>query len=148
MKEAQLSQAEMGQRGTVKDASPTCGGRRTTAHNIDDTRAEESAEPVVPRGTAGTAGQSKDGRPVAPPGTPGGTVGGTVEPQGSEEVARLFAEPPGWLRHQVKKHREDPTPGTLAALCSAVAYEVLDNPRRGEELRGHVERKLSDWGEA
>jgi hypothetical protein len=61
-------------------------------------------------------------------------------------VSEFFANPPGWFVRQVETHLVAPTDGKLAAICAAVANEVLGNPRRRDEVRAAVERALERWG--
>jgi putative DNA primase/helicase len=61
-------------------------------------------------------------------------------------VSELFSNPPGWFVCQVETHLAAPTDGKLAAICAAVANEVLGNPRRRDEVRAAVERALERWG--
>ena len=64
------------------------------------------------------------------------------------EVAELLANPRGWPRRQTEKHLEAPLERTLTALCTAVAYEIFNDPHRGEEVRPAVERALEAWQSA
>jgi hypothetical protein len=66
--------------------------------------------------------------------------------QNSDEVAELFADPPEWLRKQAAMCRADPSERMLKPLCSSVAVTLYNDPRRGIEIRSHVERELSRAG--
>jgi 5S rRNA maturation endonuclease (ribonuclease M5) len=62
-----------------------------------------------------------------------------------EGLKELLSAPPEWLRRQVRKHLEDPREGTLKALCTAVAYEIFGDPRRGQEIRPALEEAMEKW---
>jgi len=63
-----------------------------------------------------------------------------------DEVAELFADPPEWLRRQAAMCRADPSERMLKPLCSSVADTLYNDPRRGIEIRSHVERELNRVG--
>ena len=66
--------------------------------------------------------------------------------QNPDEVAELFANPPKWLQKQATRYRADPSERMLKPLCSSVADTLYNDPRRGIEIRSHVERELSRVG--
>jgi len=61
-------------------------------------------------------------------------------------VAKLFANPPEWLRKQAALCRDDPSERMLKPLCSSVAVTLYNDPRRGTEIRPHIERELNRLG--
>ncbi len=54
-------------------------------------------------------------------------------------VAGLFADPPEWLRTQLRIYREDPA-RHIKPLCAVVAATVFGDDRHGDEVREEVER--------
>jgi hypothetical protein len=57
-------------------------------------------------------------------------------------VAGLFADPPEWLRTQLRIYREDPA-RHIKPLCAVVAATVFGDDRHGDEVREEVEAILS-----
>jgi P4 family phage/plasmid primase-like protien len=64
---------------------------------------------------------------------------------GSEEVAKLFTDPPQWLRTQAGLYLANPAERMLKPLCCSVAGALYNDPRRSEEIREHVARELGRW---
>jgi hypothetical protein len=56
-------------------------------------------------------------------------------------VAEFFANPPDWLRTQLRIYREDPA-RHIKPLCAVVAATVFGDDRHGDEVREEVEREL------
>ena len=56
-------------------------------------------------------------------------------------VAELFADPPAWLKSQLKIYQQDPD-RHFKPLCAAVAAIVLEDGARWEEVKEEVEKEL------
>ncbi len=67
-------------------------------------------------------------------------------PSSPDEVAELFANPPEWLQKQAALCRVEPSERMLKPLCSSVAATLYNDPRRGAEIRSHIERELNRAG--
>jgi len=65
------------------------------------------------------------------------------EPRPPETVAELFANPPAWLRRQLKVYRRDPG-RHWGPLCAAVAAVILGDGARGDEVTDEVKKVLGD----
>ena len=74
-------------------------------------------------------------------------VGGLANAEEPDKVAELFAKPPEWLQKQVALCRANPSERMLKPLFSSIASTLYNDPRRGEELREHIERELGRWGQ-
>jgi hypothetical protein len=64
----------------------------------------------------------------------------------SEDVRKLFANPPGWLRDQVEHCRQQRTPEQVKALAAAVAAHLSGDATRAGEVLAAVEAQFHDVG--
>lgn len=64
----------------------------------------------------------------------------------SEDVRKLFAKPPGWLREQADHCRRQGTPEQVKALAAAVAAHLSGDATRGEDVLAAVEAQFHEIG--
>jgi len=65
-----------------------------------------------------------------------------------DPVEVFLTSPPAWFSKQLAAYLGDPSERLLKPLCAAVAYEVLGDPRKLEQVRASVVAALEERGRA